>query len=136
MTINELRSKRAKLWESTKAFLETHRRENGTLSAEDDATYAKMEQEISDLGREISRLERQEAMDAELSKPVNTPITTRPGAAKEETKNDNSAEALAARHKTLTSQIDAQKQKIEMPQLRICSPLLTGVSKPHWLPHR
>lgn len=31
-------------------------------------------------------------------------------------KNDNSAEALAARHKTLTSQIDAQKQKIEMLQ--------------------
>ena len=86
MTINELRNKRAKLWEGTKAFLETHRRENGTLSAEDDATYAKMEQEISDLGREISRLERQEAMDAELNKPVNTPITTRPGAAQEETK--------------------------------------------------
>ena len=31
-------------------------------------------------------------------------------------KNDNSAEALAARHKALTSQIDAQKQKIEMLQ--------------------
>ena len=93
MTINELRSKRAKLWEGTKAFLETHRRENGTLSAEDDATYTKMEQEISDLGREISRLERQEAMDAELNKPVNTPITTRPGAAKEETKTGRASDA-------------------------------------------
>ena len=93
MTINELRSKRAKLWEGTKAFLETHRRENGTLSAEDDATYAKMEQEISDLGREISRLERQEAMDAELNKPVNTPITTRPGAAKEDTKTGRASDA-------------------------------------------
>lgn len=31
-------------------------------------------------------------------------------------KNDNSAEALAERHKTLISQIDAQKQKIEMLQ--------------------
>ena len=93
MTINELRNKRAKLWEGTKAFLETHRRENGTLSAEDDATYAKMEQEISDLGREISRLERQEAMDAELSKPVSTPITTRPGAAKEDTKTGRASDA-------------------------------------------
>ena len=93
MTINELRNKRAKLWEGTKAFLETHRRENGTLSAEDDATYAKMEQEISDLGREISRLERQEAMDAELNKPVNTPITTRPGAAKEDTKTGRASDA-------------------------------------------
>ena len=93
MTINELRSKRAKLWDGTKAFLETHRRENGTLSAEDDATYAKMEQEINDLGREISRLERQEAMDAELNKPVNTPITTRPGAAKEDTKTGRASDA-------------------------------------------
>ena len=31
-------------------------------------------------------------------------------------KNDNSTEALAARTKTLTTQIDAQKQKIEMLQ--------------------
>ena len=93
MTINELRSKRAKLWEGTKAFLETHRRENGTLSAEDDTTYAKMEQEIADLGREISRLERQEAMDAELNKPVNTPITSRPGAAKEDTKTGRASDA-------------------------------------------
>lgn len=94
MTINELRNKRAKLWEGTKAFLETHRRENGTLSAEDDATYAKMEQEISDLGREISRLERQEAMDAELSKPVNTPIIHKPEAtAKVDTKTGRASNA-------------------------------------------
>lgn len=93
MTINELRSKRAKLWEGTKAFLETHRKENGTLSAEDDATYTKMEQEITDLGREISRMERQEAMDAELNKPVNTPITTRPGTAKVEEKKGRASDS-------------------------------------------
>ena len=78
MTINELRTKRAKAWESAKAFLEFHRTENGTLSAEDDATYSRMEQEISDLGKEINRLERQEALDAELAKPVNTPLTAKP----------------------------------------------------------
>jgi len=86
MTVLELREKRAKLWEGTKAFLETHRKENGTLSAEDDATYSRMEQEITDLGREISRAERKEALDAELAKPVNTPITEKPQkAAKEKT---------------------------------------------------
>lgn len=78
MTINELRTKRAKTWEGAKAFLESHRNTDGILSAEDDATYTKMEQEITDLGREIARLERQEAMDAELSKPVNTPLTVKP----------------------------------------------------------
>ena len=38
-------------------------------------------------------------------------------------KNDNSAEALAARTKTLTTQIDAQKQKIEMLQKALHKPL-------------
>lgn len=78
MTIHELREKRAKAWEAAKAFLDSHRPENGILSAEDDATYTRMEQEITDLGKEISRLERQEALDAELARAVNTPITDKP----------------------------------------------------------
>ena len=49
MTILELREKRAKAWEATKAFLDSHRTDKGTLSAEDDATYSRMEQEITDL---------------------------------------------------------------------------------------
>ena len=79
MTILELREKRAKAWEAAKAFLDSHRRENGVLSAEDDAAYTKMEQEITDLGKEIERLERQEALDAELNRPVNKPLTAKPG---------------------------------------------------------
>ena len=78
MTILELREKRAKAWEAAKAFLDSHRKENGTLSAEDDAAYTRMEQEITDLGKEIARLERQEALDAELNRPVNKPITGKP----------------------------------------------------------
>ena len=38
-----------------------------------------MEQEIADLGKEIARLERQEALEAELNKPVNKPLTSKPG---------------------------------------------------------
>lgn len=79
MTILELREKRAKAWEAAKAFLDAHRKENGVLSAEDDAAYTKMEQEITDLGKEIARLERQEAFDAELNRPVNKPLTGKPG---------------------------------------------------------
>ena len=80
MTILELREKRNKAWEATKAFLDSHRKENGTLSAEDDAVYTKMEGEITDLGREISRLERQESFEAELNKPLGKPITAKPEA--------------------------------------------------------
>ena len=93
MTALELREKRAKLWEGTKAFLESHRKENGTLSAEDDAAYTKMEQEISDLGREISRAERQEALDAELRKPVNDRIVEKPQTAKDDTKVGRASDA-------------------------------------------
>ena len=86
MTINELRTKRAKAWESAKAVLDSHRNDKGVLSAEDDATYARMENDISELGKEIARMERLEAMDAEMSKPVNTPIIEKPASAKVETK--------------------------------------------------
>ena len=78
MTILELREKRAKAWEAAKAFLDSHRNDKGILSAEDDATYTRMEQDITDLGKEIARLERQEALDAELSKPTASPLTGKP----------------------------------------------------------
>lgn len=78
MTISELREKRAKAWEAAKNFLESHRNDNGILSAEDDATYTRMEKEITDLGKEIARLERQESLENELKKPINTPLTAKP----------------------------------------------------------
>ena len=78
MTILELREKRAKAWEAAKAFLDSNRTDKGVLSAEDDAAYSRMEQEITDLGKEISRMERLEALDAQMKKPVNQPLTGKP----------------------------------------------------------
>lgn len=78
MTILELREKRAKAWEAAKAFLDSHRTDKGVLSAEDDAAYSRMEQEITDLGKEISRMERLEALDAQMKEPVNQPLTGKP----------------------------------------------------------
>ncbi len=78
MTIVELRNKRAKALEAAKAFLESHRNSDGFLSVEDDAVYTGMEDDITNLGKEISRLERLEQMDNELSKPVTAPITEKP----------------------------------------------------------
>ena len=76
--ILELREKRAKLWDSTKAFLDSRRNENGLLSAEDTATYEKMEADVVSLGKEIDRLERQAVLDLELSKPTTAAITNKP----------------------------------------------------------
>ena len=114
MTALELREKRAKLWEGTKAFLESHRKENGTLSAEDDAAYVKMEQEINDLGREISRAERQEALDAELRKPVNSPITEKPHTAAASGEDEPTGIKAKAYKKNFWN---AMRQKSPMPEV-------------------
>lgn len=78
MTILELREKRNKAWEAAKAFVETKRDKDGLLSAEDAATYAEMEQKVQNYSAEIARMEEMEAMEAELNRPVNTPITGKP----------------------------------------------------------
>ena len=80
MTIQELKEARNKAWEGAKAFVESHRDKDGLLSAEDSAAYAKMEQKIKDYGAEIERMEQMEALDKELAKPVNSPLTAKPGA--------------------------------------------------------
>ena len=78
MTITEMRNKRAKLWNTMDGFLETHRNDMGVLSAEDDATYGKMEKDLDALTNEIKRMERREAIEAELNRPVNQPIIATP----------------------------------------------------------
>ena len=78
--ILSMREKRAKVWETAKAFLDTHRGADGLVSAEDNAAYEKMEADVVALGKEIDRLERQSALDRELDQPVNSPIVNRPAA--------------------------------------------------------
>lgn len=79
MTIAELMQKRAKVWEGAKAFVESHTSENGTLSAEDNAAYMRMEQEIEDLTTAIDRQQRAEQLEQRLNAPTNTPLTGKPG---------------------------------------------------------
>ena len=71
--ILELREKRAKAWDATKAFLDTKRGNDGLISAEDEATYNKMEADVIALGKEIDRLEKQAILDAELNAPTANP---------------------------------------------------------------
>lgn len=75
--IYELCEARAKEWEAAKAFLNTRTQTDGTLSAEDAATYDKMEQHINELGNAINRAERAEEMDRAMSaveRPVVAPV--------------------------------------------------------------
>jgi len=82
--IQELREQRAKVWEQAKVFLDEHRQENGLIKPEDNETYEKMEDEVVNLGKEIERLEHQEAMDRELSAAISKPLASRPEKTKEE----------------------------------------------------
>lgn len=73
-----LREKRAKAWDAAKAFLDSKRGTDGTLSAEDSATYDKMEADVVNLGKEVERLERQAVLDLELNKPTSTALVGAP----------------------------------------------------------
>lgn len=86
-----LREKRAKAWEAAKAFLDSKRDKDGFVSAEDTATYDKMEADVIALGKEIERLERQAAIDLELAKPTSQPITNQPGSGMKEDKKSGRA---------------------------------------------
>ena len=77
--ILKLREKRANLWNETKEFLDSHRGEDGLISAEDNATYEKMEADVVALGKEIERLERIKAMDREFDMPTSMPLVGTPG---------------------------------------------------------
>ena len=111
MTILELREKRAKAWEAAKAFLDSHRNDKGVLSAEDDAAYTRMEQEITDLGREISRMERREALDAQLNLPVNQPLTGKPLNGRETAKTGRATDGYRQNF------WDMMRSKTPMPQV-------------------
>ena len=77
-TVLELMEKRKKAWETAKAFLDSRRGSDGLISAEDNATYERMEADVA-LGKEIERLQRQAAIDAELTKATSEPIKDKPG---------------------------------------------------------
>lgn len=101
--ILELREKRAQAWETAKAFLDSKRGSDGLISAEDTAVYEKMEAEVVNLGKEIDRLERQQAMDLELAKPLNSPILAKPSVNGEQKTGRASDEYKQAFWKTMRS---------------------------------
>ena len=94
--ILELREKRAKAWDAAKKFLDAKTGPDGLVSAEDSATYDKMEADVLALGKEVERLERQAAIDAALNVPANQPITEKPGTQDKPKSGRASAEYAAA----------------------------------------
>lgn len=76
--ITELQDKRARIWKQAKDFLDAKQKESDVLSAEDNATYEKMEQDVVNLGKEIDRRHKQEEIEAALNQPTSQAITNTP----------------------------------------------------------
>jgi HK97 family phage major capsid protein len=78
MSVIELKEKRMKLWETSKAFLTAKQDSDGNLSAEDEAAFDKMETEISNLGKQIKRAENLESAENEINQPVGSAVRNTP----------------------------------------------------------
>ena len=113
MTVLEMMEKRNQAWTAAKNFAKAHKNEQGVLSDEDYATYQKMEKEIEDMSREISRMQKEAAMEEELSKPVNTPIIAKPMKASE----DKQEKKGRATDEYKANFWDAMRSKAPMPQV-------------------
>lgn len=73
-----LREKRASLWDAAKKYRDAHIGSDGTMTAEDAATYDRMVDDVDRMKKEIDRLERQEAIENEMNRLVSQPIVNRP----------------------------------------------------------
>jgi HK97 family phage major capsid protein len=78
-SILELREKRGNLVASARAVLD--KASGGILSADDEQTYQALDHDIEALTSQIQRMEKQTALEQELSKPTTAPITQEPGKA-------------------------------------------------------
>lgn len=80
----EMIEKRNKAWEGAKAFVEANQDKDGLLTKEQTEQYQAMEEKVKNYSVEIERIQREEAMEKEMSKPINQPIKEKPGMDKEE----------------------------------------------------
>lgn len=78
MNISEMIKNRADLLGQMRNFVDTHEDKSGNLSKEDAAVYATMEKDFDELTNSITRQQRADQREVELSKPVNSPITGKP----------------------------------------------------------
>jgi HK97 family phage major capsid protein len=71
MNIQTVLENRAKAWEAAKAFLDGAERDgNGNISAEDMASYEKMENAVAELTKQADLYNRQKAVESGMTKPM------------------------------------------------------------------
>ena len=78
MDLNEMIKNRADFLAQMRTFVDSHEDKNGNLNSEDANTYRKMEEDFDAMTNSINREQRAMQREAELARPVNSPITSRP----------------------------------------------------------
>ena len=117
MTITEMMKKRADLLGQMRNFLDEHEDKQGKLTVDDATTYSNMEAEFDGLTDAISRAQRVEQREAELSKPINSPLTGKPytaGSAPEQKKgraSDEYRQAMLTAMRTNFRQVSSKSSK-------------------------
>ena len=118
-TLIELRAERAALVKKSRDFLEKRAKDDMRLSAEDDATYARMEEDLQNLDMNIERMERLERRESELERPVNTPLTSMPQSTRTDEKKGRAADSY---RKAFWNSI-----RVKYPRQEILNELQEGV---------
>ena len=72
-TTTELREKRANTWQQMQDLVNLAEREDRDFTAEERATYSRMESDLDALGDRAERIERMEALNSRLSQPSGRP---------------------------------------------------------------
>ena len=118
-TLNELRAERAALVKKSREFLET-RSNDMHLSAEDDAMYAKMEDDLSSYDMQIERMERLEKRESDMQLPMSVPLTSKPDQEKSDMKKGRAADSY---RKAFWDSI-----RVKYPSQRIVNDLQEGTA--------
>lgn len=79
MGISELSEKRNRLWDQAQTYLDSKNAPGGMISAEDAATYDKIEADINTITDQIERLERNAQMAARFEGLTSKPLVGSPG---------------------------------------------------------
>ena len=102
MSTLKLREDRANIWEQMKALVDRAEAEGRDLSAEETATYERMESDLDSLGNRIEREEKITARAAEFDRNVTTSASAAAPAERDERDDYTAAFAAYVRNEPLT----------------------------------
>ena len=91
----QLREQRASIWEQMKALADLAEHENRDLTAEEKASWEKMETDLDSLGDRADRAERMAALESKLSQPAGRPDGLFAGGADDSAAEDDQVYAEA-----------------------------------------